>query len=352
MKKKIAILTFHFSNHNYGAVLQTYASVILLKKISHNPFVLNIVTDEVNKINKRFRFFTNILIYNPFNDFRNKYLPLTKRIKTANELSALNNKFDVFYVGSDQVWRQEFAHEKLLYYFLNFVDDNKLKISYAASFGKENLDYDNETKAKARKLIKRFDAISVREDSGVGICQREFGVNAEKVLDPTLMLDEFDYNSIVKNNKSHSNEKFVAYYELGYSTTISERAQEFITNLSLPVRNIYRQKINLLFRKITPFNTVSNWLNSIKHADLIITNSYHCVIFSIIFKRNFIVLSSESGGNTRVISLLNDLGLSDRYFEHYDIYKINQLQSIDYKIVSEKIEVLRAKSFKFLEILN
>jgi len=351
MNKNIALLTFHFSDHNYGAVLQTYASVTMLKKLGYKPYVVNFGKSKMTK-DSRFliRYIDQFL--NPFNRFRNKYLPLTNYIQSERELNALNKKFEVFYVGSDQVWRQEFAQDKLLAYFLNFVDNNKLKISYAASFGKEHIDYAAETKAEVAKLIKRFDAVSVREDSGVEICHKEFGVNAVKVLDPTLMLDESDYKMITKNGKSNSKSKYIAYYELGYSTSVSERAQEFITNLNLPVNNIYRQEINLVFRKITPYNSISNWLNSIKHAGLVITNSYHCVIFSIIFKRNFIVLSSEYGGNTRLISLLKDLGLSDRIFEKYEKNRVAQLQPIEYKMVYEKLENLRNISYNYLEIIK
>lgn len=349
--KKIAILTFHFSNHNYGAVLQTYASVVVLRKLGFAPYVVNF-GKSIERANNNFLYKFTDIIFNPFASFRRRFLPLTRLYVDKNELIKLNKEFECFYVGSDQVWRHEFAEERLLAYFLNFVDNNKLKISFAASFGKEHIDYDAETKTKVAKLIKRFDAISVREDSGVEICHKEFGVDAVKVLDPTLMLDEFDYEMITKDGKPNSKSKYIAYYELGYSTSVSERAQEFITNLNLPANNIYRQEINLVFRKITPYNTISKWLNSIKQAELVITNSYHCVIFSIIFKRNFIVLSSEYGGNTRLISLLSDLGLSNRIFEKYEKNRVVQLQPIDYKMVYEKLENLRNVSYKYLEIIK
>lgn len=349
--KRIGILTFHFSNHNFGALLQTYASVIVLRNLGYRPRVINLISEEVIESRTFSQKVLSIIFGNPFESFRKKHLPLTKFIKST-ELESLNSVFDAFYVGSDQVWREEFAGENLIHYFLDFADDSKYKISYAASFGKENIDYDTETKAKVAKLIKRFDAISVREDSGVEICRTEFGVNAEKVLDPTMMLDEVDYDAIIKSKPIIKNDKYIAYYELGYSTSVSNRAMEFVTNFKLPVRNIYRQEINLLIRKITPFNTVSNWLNSIKQAELVITNSYHCVIFSILYKRNFIVLTSEYGGNSRVKSLLNDLGLSNRLFDNYDTENFNRLQPINYEIVFEKLNELRKRSYKYLEVLN
>jgi len=348
--KRIGILTFHYSNHNFGALLQTYASVFLLRKMGYEPTVIHLIPKDVHQT--KTNFLSSFLVGNPFDKFRREFIPLTEIIDNEDALLALNDRFDVFYVGSDQVWRQEFAKENILHYFLDFVSADKLKVSYAASFGKEIVDYDKLTLQAVNQLIQRFDAVGVREASGVTICKNEFGVDATKVLDPTLLLNELDYSAIFKQYKCKCKSKFIAYYDLECTFGVSERVKPFLDYYNLAIENIYRDKINLIFKTITPISSVARWLQMLRSSQLVITNSYHCVIFSILFRKDFIVLASEFGGNARVFSLLNDLGLSERFFDKFDGERINNLEPIDFKYISDKLDGLRKVSFDYLKILN
>lgn len=349
-KKSIGILTFHFSTHNFGALLQTYASMLVLRKMGYEPTVIHLISKDVQQT--KTIFFSSLLVGNPFDKFRREFITLTELIDNEKALLALNDRFDVFYVGSDQVWRQEFAKENILHYYLDFVSADKLKVSYAASFGKEIVDYDAITMQSINQLIQRFDAVGVRETSGVTICKNEFGIDATKVLDPTLLLSELDYSAIYKQYRCKCKSKFIAYYDLECTFGVSERVKPFLDYYKLDIENIYRDKINLIFKTITPVSSIARWLQMLRSSELVITNSYHCVIFSILFRKDFIVLASEFGGNARVFSLLNDLGLSERFFEKFDSERINILEPIDFTYISDKLDWLRKVSFDFLKIIN
>ena len=351
MKKRIGILTFHFSNHNYGALLQTYASVVMLRERGFEPTVINLITDEVLNCKSIFTSFTNLLFPNPFEKFRKKFIPRTNFIANEKALSDLNDVFDVFYTGSDQVWRQEFAQEKLMHYFLNFVDESKLRISYAASFGKDELDIDSRLINVIKNNLKKFNAISVREDSGVVICKTHFDVTAIKVLDPTLMLDINDYAPIIYSEKNKKKfHKYIAYYELTHSIGESDNASKIASILDLPLFNIYKKKVNLpVIDSI--FSSISNWLFNISQSDYVVTNSYHCMIFAILYKKDFIVLGSEFGGNSRVISLLESLEISNRFFTNFNEIEIRELKPIDYDLVYDKLSLLRFHSSEFISTI-
>jgi hypothetical protein len=351
MKKRIGILTFHFSNHNYGALLQTYASVIMLRKRGFEPTVINMITDEVLNCKSVLTSLTDLLIQNQFEKFRKKFIPLTDLITNKKNLSDLNESFDIFYSGSDQVWRQEFAREKLMHYFLDFVDDSKFKMSYAASFGKDELEIDAELIGLIKCNLNKFNAVSVREDSGVTICKSHFGVNAIKVMDPTLMLDINDYAQIIDSEKNKKKyDKYIAYYELTHGIGESDNATKIANILDLPLFNIYKKKTKLPLND-KAFSSISNWLFNISQSDYVVTNSYHCMIFAILYKKNFIILGSEFGGNSRVISLLESLGLSNRFFTNFNDNEIRDLKPIEYDSVYDKLALLKFHSDEFLSTI-
>jgi len=353
MKKRIGILTFHFSNHNYGALLQTYASVTLLSKLGYDSKVINLIPEEYQKKRSLMLIISDLILKNPFYVFRNKFIPLTKMIKSKKDLIELNNQFEIFFVGSDQVWRKGFAFENYFHYFLDFVNEDKMKISYAASFGEDHLDIDNDTRIHLKKLLDGFCSISVREDSGINICRNEFDIKAEKVLDPTLLLTVDDYNVII-SSESHKRIKhsYIAYYQLTHTIGESNNALQISKWLNLPLENVYRQSIDFGIRTFTPFSSFSQWLFKIKQSDFVVTDSYHCMIFAIIYRKDFVVLGNDFGGNTRVTSLLESLDLKDRYLEKIDECLLLSLLPINYDEVYKKLVVLKLNSMTFLSKLT
>ncbi|HDQ15473.1 MAG TPA: polysaccharide pyruvyl transferase family protein, partial [Bacteroidetes bacterium] len=210
IKKRVGILTFHFSRHNYGAVLQTYASFNILKKLGYEPKIINLLP----RNSPRRRIYSIIVREGVFEKFRKRHLSLTNKYYSGSDLSELNKMFDVFYVGSDQVWRPSMAGGLLPHYYLDFADDEKLKMTYAVSFGTSQWEGTDEQNEILRPLIKRFNHISVRESEGVEICDKIFNVKAVHVLDPTLLLDENDYSPILNEFKKviFKDNKYIGVY--------------------------------------------------------------------------------------------------------------------------------------------
>ena len=196
------------------------------------------------------------------------------------------NNFDVFLVGSDQVWRPCYS-PKLSNYFLDFCDDLHLKskrVAYAASFGVDEKEFTEEEVAICRPLAKRFDAMSVREDSGVELLRDYFNVDSEVVLDPTLLLDVNDYEYLIKNDGS--TEAVLPSGVLAYILDMDESKEgvvEKVCNVfgSTPfymMNNPTRAKSRLKNR--TEFYPrVGDWLNSFKSADFVVTDSF-CLLYT------------------------------------------------------------------------
>ena len=171
------------------------------------------------------------------------------------------------------------------------------------------------------KLLSNFDAISVREDSGVDICHSYFQVDAVHVLDPTLLLKKEDYRSIeldegaVVEDKKHKKVVFYLLDDIKGHGPLSTHVRSVVDH-QLPeywkVYNLYGKYVNLFFRKIFKFTKPGVWLSSIKNSDLVITDSFHCMLFSIIYRRDFICLINKRKGAARIESILRYLGLEDR----------------------------------------
>lgn len=351
--KKIGILTFHFSNHNYGAVLQSYASFTFLKSLGLDPIIINLLPQKKQGILTRIKFLVLNRLTNGhyFNQFISKNLELTKKIYGGESLAQLNKYFDIYYVGSDQVWRPSMAKERLLNYFLDFADDSKVKIAYAPSFGVSHWEGSSEITTKVKPLLKRFNAISVREKDGVEICRKYFDVIADHVLDPTLLLDAktYSYNIISKWKGKSGIKDCIGYYLL------TDRKGEGILpkiGNELPginIVNLYGVSTKFLCYMLFKYKRVEEWLMGIQNASFIITDSFHCVIFAIIFRKNFICLPNEKGGVNRIRSLLSTLGIEDRFCQDMkvDFYYFFTI-SIDYEKVYFKLDTLKQTSRDYL----
>lgn len=346
---KIGILTFHYSKHNYGAVLQTYASYNILKKLGFEPKIINLLPKKGSSLKSKIKSIINGS--NKFDKFRKKYLELTRELYSYEDLTHINRDFEVFFVGSDQIWRPSMAKNLLTHYFLDFAENQKKKVAYAASFGIEKWEGDEEQKQTFTYFLKRFDAISVREDSGVKICKDEFNVVAEHVLDPTLLLSQQDYQHIEskKFNYKLKNTNYVAYYLLEDNKGLGEIPKLIAKQLNVTSINLFGRNIRLFGKSIIHYVTVGRWLSCIKNSSFVITDSFHCVIFSIIYRRNFVCLLNKSRGTSRIISLLHNLGLEDRYCEKKDIDFTKFLHTINYDMVYGKLDKKKIDSYRFLK---
>jgi hypothetical protein len=168
---KIGILTFHHSNYNYGAVLQAFSIYKLIESLGYESYIINYVP-EPPTFRKKFAAFIVAILGLEFRKFRKKNIQrILPKTNEFNELKKLNELLDGFVVGSDQVWRYRKDVQSMFRYYLDFVDENKTKIAYAASFGVDHWEADEKITADVKKLIHRFQAVSVREETGVEICK-------------------------------------------------------------------------------------------------------------------------------------------------------------------------------------
>lgn len=360
---KIGILTFHKAK-NYGAVLQTFALQRTLKSLGVDAYIINRYSGYKTLIHQIYFTFHPSFIFQRslwilFDHFSRKYLvPQTKKYKTNKSLKNFekNENLDVVVVGSDQVWRMEFSNIGYNYFF-DFIKGNDIrKISYAASFGKDKWNESEEVTIHVKQLLKDFNSISVREKSGVNICSEIFNIKATQVLDPTLLLKKEDYDSILLKNYPVRLNNTIVSYILGNNQESLRYCNSFAKNNDLDFHDLYCiYPINKIFStsdygKMRLLHiTVPKWLDEIRNAKYVITNSFHATVFSILFSKQFIVVDHTSGGTDRITSLLESLGLQDRFVLNItDISLMLFQEKIDYDSVNLKLETERTRSILFL----
>jgi len=346
---KVGILTFHYSNHNFGAVLQTYSLYKYVESLGYEPYIINYspkirslkgkVIDQLMK-SLGFR----------FEKFRNERIPnILSRTTTNADLRKLNQFLDVFIVGSDQVWRYRGDKQSIRTYFFDFVDKEKLKISYAASFGIETWNAEEAVTHEIAALAKRFDAVSVRESSGVKICKNDFGVDAVKVLDPTLILDRSYFEELAASANLKESKRYLAYMILDETSATENFFRQFASNHQLKFIRIKGKRISMK-KHLFLFNRVEKWLSYLKNADLIVTDSFHCVVFSLIFRKKFVCLANSNRGTTRLVNLLKMVNLEDRFFtDAAQIEGSRVFEDIDFERVERALTDEQLRSVTFLK---
>lgn len=372
-KKKIAILTQPLG-HNYGGIMQNYAlQQVLLKKgfevetiareypkWNFYSFLYKIKNNTYNRLlgkYKRSAKFSKIEYENiieNMNSFICSNIKISKKLYSTQELSKyfIDNVFDVVLVGSDQTWRKIYS-PKITNYYLDFLSKNEhiKKISYASSFGTDDWEYSNSLTKKCKVLAEKFDAISVREESGIELCKKHFGVDALCVLDPTLLLEAKDYVKLFDEKKENKEEIVV------YMLDCNNEKRNFISNLAKKLNKnvLFNQPMKWLgsddgeeieFKYLAP----EAWLQSFYNADFIITDSFHGTVFSILFRKPFLSIINTNRGATRFYSLLDKLGLQSCIVEDMEGFDYNKLkETIDYDTVELKLKELRNSSFSFLD---
>ncbi|MQF60399.1 polysaccharide pyruvyl transferase family protein [Vibrio parahaemolyticus] len=365
--KKIGILNFHYSTHNYGAVLQAGAINNSLKDLGYDVEQINYIPHE-NKLsfyalrrilakvkskienrekNKDLSKVKNSVV---FENFREKWLNVSSDNPiTDSELKNLATRYFAVIVGSDQVWRPSMTQESALRYFLDFVSPKTRRISYAASFG---VDYWKPAlipffTKRVKYELNKFYAISVREDSGVKICKEISGVEAEHVLDPTLLVGREYFDTVINQGSKRLSDNEctgICYYKIDMPPSFTSAIETLSKVSGRRLNNIYYSEEN-------GFLSVENWLSSIKNSHLMVTDSFHCVCFSLLFNKPFIYLPNDGRGMSRIHSLLGKLGLE--FLICHDVKDINSVyvksQKINYDEVNLALSREREKSKLFLK---
>ena len=264
-----------------------------------------------------------------------------------------NMGFQGYVVGSDQVWRIKNVRGADYNFFLDFTKNDAVRrISYAASFGVDYWD-DNQDEARSiaevKPLLEKFDAISVREDSGVKVCKECFDVDAVHVLDPTLLLDKAEY--IHAFGLRDKQKKYLAVYMLDMTEDKKKIINKVSKELGLPVK--YIDKLSSIWAWLPTSISdlakpgVKHWMQSILEAEFILTDSFHGMAFSIIFEKQFLVVGNERRGLTRFTSLLGELGLKEHLIMTSNAFET--LKIIDYVEVNRLKEKNKRNSVSFIK---
>lgn len=349
---KIGILTFHWAN-NYGAVLQAYALFYKLKQLGHTPIMIDRRPTYQNFLKRLYHRFSFKHYYSWLNFIKqNEVLfDTTRHYYSTEELKKCVAEYNLeaIIVGSDQVWRWFMMGYN---YFLDFVplQSNIKRISYAASFGLSTFDHDDLVVRAVTELLKRFDKISVREQSGVKLCKNSFGVDADLVLDPTLLHNAEFYIekfNLVKSKTNHLVTYFLGTRKNEYLGVAKKMSEE---------QNYKHKELFWVKPEVVVANqkscgsfhlTVREWLNEIYNAEVVLTNSFHATAFSIIFNKRFFVVKSEDGGVDRLYTLLGSLNLTSRIVDNFDNVSINQ--NVDYSGCDVNLMALRQQSEMFIK---
>lgn len=338
---KIAILT-HPLGANYGGILQAYALSKYLEAKGHCVTVLNLQ----HELYLYKRVIKSILValrhprynnpkYKNLNAFVkrniNYSVPLTSQKQLKKYIERKN--FDLFIVGSDQVWRADFARKYGYNYFLDFAPNDSKKISYAASFGLSDWCYTAEETTVIKSLLNRFSAISVREDEGVKLCEKFLDINATQLIDPTMLLTSGDYDKL--SLKREYEDSYTYVYWLGDE---KEKAKALSS-----INQEGKRVVDISLRANDTLIPVEQWVSNIKYSDFVVTDSFHGLVFSILFNKRFRVCSNKSGGNGRISSLLSLLGIA--------LKDDGSCYDFDYAIVNDRINQLRSTTQNFFEAL-
>ena len=362
---RIGILTQPLAN-NYGGILQNWALQQVLKQMGHVPITINIPYPNIKKkydfarscwrLLKRLRGDKSIIFINA--DRQQNFLntPCENiREFVLNHINVMllpgrvdrsfcdkHPEIKAFIVGSDQVWRNAFS-PYLPNYFLDFTENFDVgRVAYGVSFGRKEMDVNQDELPFYSELASRFNAISVREEDGKEICKKQLNSSASLVIDPTLLLDPSDYFDLIVDIECQVRDsRYAAIYVLD--------------------RNKQKKKdINLFCKKngLTPkyighpsskgFQSVESWLCDIANSQYVITDSYHGTIFSILFGKPFTSICNPSRGASRFKTLLNVLGLENRLINEGEKF-IPLSEIINYTEVGKIISHRRSDSIAFLK---
>ncbi len=345
MKKKAGILTWHYLD-NYGSVLQAYALMTLLQKEDVDVEFINY------RKNAKTNIFYNLLrnikyslpTSNPYNlrkkkfyKFRHAFFKESKMYGNYSELCNANLDYDFVVCGSDQIWSGKVFDKA---YFFDFIKKNTIPCySYAPSTIENK--YNEEQINIIKENLKKFKKISTREKLGTEIIKQYTDTKVTEVLDPTLLVPASEWDYLISSDKNgYSFKNYAFCYFIG-----EDDKYESIMN---KIKKQYNcdDIININIKPIHNFGTIlkdaspTDFLRLIKEAKVVVTDSYHGILFSLIFHKQFVPIKrfeskDNDNQNERLHNILRKIDCEDRYISAYD-KKISNIP-LDYKIIDQKL---------------
>ena len=370
-KMTVKVITRHAPS-NYGSLLQSIATQTVLEHLGYEckmidyqrkdergiRMVLNQVSRKKDFSSPLKKLFYIIIRYPVekyaqcrFDRMRNRYLKMTKRCTTPEDLSQL--KADAFMTGSDQVWGPVITGMYDAAYFLQFATGGAKRLSYAASFGKTN--FDAATTRVYQQMLASYDKITVREDSAVQMLESWGAKNCYgQVLDPTLLLSADEWIDLLVYEEmqiKYASQKYILVYQIHNDRQLSSYALRLAahTGLKLLRVNPFMHQVHR-GGKFVLCPDVTEFLSLLKNATYIVTDSFHGTCFSLTFEKQFIEVLPNNTTGTRNQSILALTGLSNRIVYDFDDFSIIN-RMIDYQPVREILAKERGRSVKMLKCL-
>ncbi len=340
---KIATITFHWAA-NYGAVMQAYSLQTYLKQQGYESEIINYVPRRIHRRMTVYsllsRDFSELAKEKAIKPFRKNELKLSpKKYGSFRQLKKCAHDYHTIICGSDQIWNMGFTLKgeggPALSYFLGFADDNTKRIAYAVSFGTDKVsdEYIGVTSGE----VSKFHSVSVREKTGIDITA-QLGKEACVVCDPTLLLKKQDYLELL-GTREYNTPKVFSY--------ILHKNQNTAYKASQIVKSFYNVQDNDSKKVLDEYE----WLYSIAHSDMVVTNSFHGVMLSLIMNTPFVVVPVEGKSmNNRIYTILSAVGLENRIVENADADSVKALcqKEIQWENVNIKLDELRKIGQGFL----
>ena len=365
----IKVITRHAPS-NYGSLLQSIATIKVIEGIGHDCEIIDyqrpderglagVLTQLRQKqgYGNPIKRMAYIALRYPiekyaqvkFDAMRKKYLKMTERCSTHEELELLNA--DAFVTGSDQVWGPMMNGVYDSAYFLQFVNNGAKKLAYAASFGKTK--FDERTIAAYRSMLAEYDKIAVRENSAVELLD-SWGLHncIGQVLDPTLLLDRNEWKKLLvkdDDTRKYVGKKYILVYQIHNDPKLSDYAKRLSSHTGMELL-----RVNPMFHqsrrggKFICCPDLGEFLALIDNATCIVTDSFHGTCFAINFGKQFIEILPNNSTGTRNQSILELTGLSSRILKDFNDYSLIG-ERIDYAKVWQKLDEEREKSVEILK---
>lgn len=342
---KVSILTYHWED-NYGATMQAYATYRAVKELGHNPEFIDLRLPYNPTLKSRIVF---ALKRYRFNKFRRKHFKNLTPIVYWSVDDLRNNppKSDCYLVGSDQTWNPQIGQNLLPAFFLTFGDGSIRRASYATSIGLNKWEESSYiSNQEITEALRKFHKILLREDSAIRIAKEIFGADALQVVDPVLLFPSYPELT----GELSSSEEIVAY-KLINDEGFYEMAKEISFSKQLPIRSIGSVRRPKGFKSSYP-ETVEGWLKRLANAHLVLTDSFHGTVISLLYHRPFIVYIGDPNRATRIVSLLKQLGLEERIMtKKNSIYEFKKMASkpIAWERIDKILAEQRSKSLALLQ---
>ena len=349
---QIRTITSH-DVYNHGASLQAYALQTYLESIGHMVEIIDYKPDYLSRhyllwsvdnpvFDKPLVKQLYLLAKLPgrlialkrkhlFDEFTHKYLRLTsKRYHCNAELKAEPPLADMYIAGSDQIWNTLFQNGRDAAFYLDFAPSSAKRISYAASFATE--DVADEYRPFVCKMLQNFDAVSIRERCSLPLLESLGRADGVAVCDPVFLLTRKQWENVLPPNQIR--EKYLLVYDTEFSPKVKEIAKRIAKEKNLKIYNVSASRIGYADKDLWASSPI-DFVQLIRDASYVVSNSFHASAFSIIFERDFCVINRSEGINERMKSLLSNYKLEERLVAGYSEKLLKQ---IDYQQVRPQVQ--------------